>query len=200
MAKTLCPVCGKRLAKRTCRSRNESICSRCCGITRSRMVCPADCSFATGSQSRASMSGRYSSSQRHLEAPKGPRRLGIPDSEIEEMVRCTVLMGDEGLPGEERRIYARRCFKLERKNRIVVAEGRDEDDNPCIFLHPDHVYRNGLVDSRLYRPGDDVALEVSWIGRCHIQVRRIDGDVKISGVMRIETNHGEILGDDGSWW
>jgi len=130
----------------------------------------------------------------------GPVRLKVSDNDIEELVLCTIMMEEDHLTGEERLMYRRRHSDLERKNRIIVAEGRDEDDNPCIFLHPDHVGRNGFIDSRLYRPGDDMALEVSLIVRGYIQVRRIDGDVKVSEVGRIETSHRETLEDDGSWW
>lgn len=58
MTRKRCPVCNGRLAKRFCTSRNEDICTRCCGIMRSKTGCPRECEFAVKTLARGTLSGR----------------------------------------------------------------------------------------------------------------------------------------------
>jgi len=42
----ICPICGKRAAKRFCPAKGEKICAICCGTERERTIdCPADCAY-----------------------------------------------------------------------------------------------------------------------------------------------------------
>jgi hypothetical protein len=42
----ICPICGKRPAKRFCPAKGEKICAICCGAGREVTIeCPADCSY-----------------------------------------------------------------------------------------------------------------------------------------------------------
>ena len=46
MPKPVCPLCGRRRARRTCPALGESICSVCCGTKRRTQIdCPPDCTY-----------------------------------------------------------------------------------------------------------------------------------------------------------
>lgn len=46
MAKPVCPLCGRRRARRSCPALGEQICSGCCGAKRRKQIaCPPDCVY-----------------------------------------------------------------------------------------------------------------------------------------------------------
>lgn len=46
MAKPVCPLCGRRRARRACPALGEQICSGCCGAKRRKQIaCPPDCVY-----------------------------------------------------------------------------------------------------------------------------------------------------------
>jgi hypothetical protein len=65
--KTLvCPICGKRKARRLCPARAESICSICCGTEREVTIdCPSDCVYLISSR-------EYDLTRLHIDWSKAP--------------------------------------------------------------------------------------------------------------------------------
>lgn len=50
MAKPRCPLCSRRLARRSCPALGQPICSVCCGTKRrTRIACPPDCAYLESS-------------------------------------------------------------------------------------------------------------------------------------------------------
>ena len=71
----VCPICGKRKAKRLCPARAESICAICCGTEREVTIdCPSDCTYLAASR-------EYDASRRAIDWSQVPfAEVDIPNS------------------------------------------------------------------------------------------------------------------------